>query len=283
MLIPISGACDPRIAPYTGLRDAHSREQHLTLADPAPETFIAEGELVVRQLIASALPVLSVLTTPARFESVRDALANLPSGTPIYLAEQPILNAITGFNIHRGILACGRRPTQPDLDHLLAAARTLVVLEDLSNHDNIGGIFRATAALAGLPLARGQEPASPSAILLSPRCADPLYRKAIRVSMGTALRLPFARLAPWPDALARLKRFGFTLVALTPAPDAIPIDRVPPIPRPALLLGAEGPGLSSAAMSAADLRVRIPINPRVDSLNVVTAAAIALHRLCPPA
>ena len=274
MVIPVSDPSDPCIAAYTGLRDAHIREQGLTISDPARDSFIAEGELVVRQLIDSGLGIRSVLLTPTRLESVRDALDRLPPGVPVYTADQPVLNAIAGFNIHRGILACGQRPAQPGLDRLLAAARTLVILEDLSNHDNIGGIFRATAALAWAP-------PDPAAILLSPRCADPLYRKAIRVSMGTVLRVPFARLDPWPDGFGRLKAAGFTCIALTPDPGSVPIDRVPPIPRPAILLGAEGPGLSAAALSSADLRVRIPINPQIDSLNVVTAAAIALDRLRP--
>jgi tRNA G18 (ribose-2'-O)-methylase SpoU len=271
VLIPIADPSDPRIADYTGLRDAHTREQHLTISDPAAATFIAEGELVVRQLIASGLTVRSILLTPMRIESIRAALAQLPPATPVYSADQPVLNAITGFNIHRGILAAGHRPSPPDLGALLGSSRALVVLEDLSNHDNVGGIFRATAALAGLG----------TPILLSPRCCDPLYRKAIRVSMGTVLRLPFARLDPWPTSLALLRPSGFTSIALTPARDALPIGRLPPVPRPAILLGAEGPGLSPGVLTASDFRVRIPIDPRTDSLNVATAAAIALHRLCP--
>ena len=270
MRIPITDPADPRIADYTGIREAHLREQRLTIADPAAPTFIAEGELVVRQLIESGLRVRSVLLTPQRLETVADALARLPADTPVYLADRSVMNTIAGFNIHRGILAAGERPASPSLDSLLASSRALVILEDLSNHDNIGGIFRATAALGG--------PGVP--VLLSPRCCDPLYRKSIRVSMGTALRIPFARLEPWPDALARIRRAGFTLVALTPDPGAVSIDQLPPIPRPALLLGAEGSGLTKEAVSAAGLRVRIPIDPQVDSLNVVVAAGIALQRLC---
>jgi tRNA G18 (ribose-2'-O)-methylase SpoU len=269
VLIPISDPADPRLAPYAGLRDAHLREQGLAVSDPAGATFIAEGQLVVRQLVRSRLPVVSLLTTPTRLETIRDMVAGLPPAVPVYLASQAVMNTVAGFNIHRGLLAVGERPPTPDLDRLLAAARTLVTLEDLSNHDNIGGIFRAAAALGG----------QASAVLLSPRCADPLYRKSIRVSMGTALCIPFATLAPWPETLLRVRRAGFTLIALTPAPDAIPIHEIPPPARPALLLGAEGPGLTPAAQAAADLRVRIPIDPGFDSLNVVVAAGIALHRL----
>jgi tRNA G18 (ribose-2'-O)-methylase SpoU len=266
-LIVISSPSEPRIADYANLQD---RQLASRATGEEPGLFMAEGELVVQQLIRSRLQTRSVLLTPQRLETMQSHLAALARETPIYLAEQPILNQIVGFNIHRGILAAGIRPKPPDLAQLLAHARTLVILEDLANHDNVGGIFRATAALAGLDLA---------AILLSPGCADPLYRKAIRVSMGTALHLPFARLAPWPAALAQVRAAGFTLVALTPTADAIPLRDLEPPARPALLLGAEGPGLSPAALAAADVRVRIPIDPAVDSLNVTVAAAIALAAL----
>lgn len=276
-ILPISDLADPRIADYAGLKDAQLKS---LAAGPehAPGVFLAEGELVVRQLLASGLHIRSVLLTPARLESMRPDLSGLPQGTPVYLAEQPVMNGVVGFNIHRGILAAGQRPAPLDLPSLLKSAQTLVLLEDLANHDNIGGIFRATAALAGLP--RPEHPGG-AAILLSPRCCDPLYRKAIRVSMGTALRLPFARLHTWPDSLAAIREAGFTLIALTPAPGAVPISELDRnrIGRPALLLGAEGPGLSPAALAAADLKVRIPIDPSVDSLNVVVAAGIALAAL----
>jgi tRNA G18 (ribose-2'-O)-methylase SpoU len=218
---------------------------------------------------------------------MRSALDCLPPGTPVYLAPQDLMNAVVGFNIHRGVLASGYRPTPPLLQSLLAASAALVILEDLANHDNMGGIFRAAAALAGpanphAPHADAGPAPRGASILLSPRCCDPLYRKAIRVSIGAALRIPFARLEPWPEALAAIKSAGFSLVALTPDPAAVPIDHLAPPPRPALLLGAEGPGLTPGALAAADLRVRIPINPATDSLNVVVAAAIALHRLAQP-
>lgn len=280
-IIPIQSLDDPRTAEYRAIRDAHLR-QFASDSDGPPEgVFIAEGELVVRQLIDSRFRTRSILLSPQRLTTVRDCLERLPPQTPIFLADQTVMNGIVGFNIHRGILAAGDRPSEPDLDSLLKASSSLAILEDLSNHDNVGGIFRCTAALAGIPLAPLlQGPA----ILLSPRCCDPLYRKAIRVSVGTALRVPFARLAPWPDRLQDVRRAGFALLALTPDSAAIPIDRLglPANLRPALLLGAEGPGLTPPALASADVRVRIPISAGVDSLNVVTAAAIALHRLCGP-
>jgi len=258
----ISDPADPRIADYSNLMD-----RQLIASD----LFMAEGELVVRQLLNSPLKTKSILITPSRLASLD--LTHLPPETPIYLASQPLMNQIVGFNIHRGILAAGFRPTPPPLPNLLARAKTLVVLEDLSNHDNLGGIFRSAAALGGL---------AQTAILLSPRCCDPLYRKAIRVSMGTALRLPFATLDPWPSSLSLLKQAGFTLIALSPA-GSNPIQTLKPPAKVAVLLGAEGPGLTPEALAMADISAQIPMDPAVDSLNVVSAAGIALHRLARPA
>ncbi len=254
----ISDPADPRIADYSNLMD-----RQLIASD----LFMAEGELVVRQLLNSHLKTKSILITPNRLDSLQ--FDRLPPETPIYLASQPLMNQIVGFNIHRGILAVGFRPTPPSLPDVLAKAKTLVVLEDLSNHDNLGGIFRSAAALGGL---------AQTAILLSPRCCDPLYRKAIRVSMGTALRLPFATLDPWPSSLSLLKQAGFTLIALSPT-GCTPIQTLKPPAKVALLLGAEGPGLTPDSLAMADISAQIPMDPAVDSLNVVSAAGIALHRL----
>lgn len=280
-LIPIDTIADPRVAEYAGLRDAQLRA---LAAGHAPGVFLAEGELVVRQLIESRLTVRSVLLTPQRLTTMRDALERIRPGVPVYVAEQDVMNGVVGFNIHRGVLAAGARPEEPPLEGVLAASGSLVLLEDLANHDNVGGIFRAAAALAGVACLETDGPARGCSVLLSPQSCDPLYRKAIRVSIGTALHVPFARLDPWREGLDRVKRAGFTLVALTPAADAVPINSFAPgsVERPGLLLGAEGPGLAAESMAAADLRVRIPMDPRVDSLNVVVAAGIALQRLCRP-
>jgi tRNA G18 (ribose-2'-O)-methylase SpoU len=282
-LIPLDTLDDPRTAEYRALRDAHLRDAAADPAEPSHGVFIAEGELVVRQLFSSSLRTRSVLLTHQRLSTMRDALEHLPSGTPIYLTGQAVMNGIVGFNIHRGILASGDRPPQPDLGVLLRTCASLVILEDLANHDNVGGIFRCTAALAGIP-SPGVAGPTGAAVLLSPRCCDPLYRKAIRVSVGAALHIPFARLSSWPDQLHTVRDAGFRLIALTPDPAAIPIDQVglSAGSRSALILGAEGPGLTDAALTLADVRVRIPISFEVDSLNVTVAAAIALHRLCRP-
>lgn len=264
--IPVDDLSDPRLADYADLRDAEKRPDR---AAGARGQFIAEGELVVRLLLRSPYRVRSVLLATRRRDALAPVLQPLPPGVPVYLLPQEAMNRLVGFNIHRGVLAAVERGAGPDLPSILAGARSLLILENLANHDNVGGIFRNAAALA-----------EGAAVLLNPGCCDPLYRKAVRVSLGHVLMTPFARAEPWPEVLERVRAAGFTLVALTPAPDARPIDAVQ-VARPALLLGAEGPGLTAGALAAADLRVRIPLAPGVDSLNVAVAAAIALHRLTP--
>jgi tRNA G18 (ribose-2'-O)-methylase SpoU len=276
-LIPIQSLDDPRLADYANIRDAELAQR----ADPLDAQahrglFIAEGELVARRLFSSRYRTASVLTTPTRLESVRDAVDRLPPEVPVYLADQDVLNAVVGFNMHRGLLALGSRGRAPGLDDLLGLPGPIVVLEDLVNHDNLGGIYRNAAALAGPGVG----------VLLSPRCADPLYRKSLRVSMGHVLSVPTARSTSWPADLDRLRTAGFTLLATTPDPGATDLRDLPPAGRWALLLGSEGPGLSDVAQRSADIRVRIAMNPAdpasMDSLNVAMAAGICLHRLAPP-
>lgn len=269
-IIAVSDASDPRLADYANLKDRQLAAMADVSAPDPSGVFMAEGELVVRQLALSDLTIRSLLMTPTRVETMRDVIDSLPVETPVFILPVEVMSSIVGFHIHRGVLASGRRPADQDPSTLLKHARTAIVLEDLANHDNVGGVFRTAAALCGL---------ESTAVLLSPRCCDPLYRKAIRVSMGTALRVPFARLLSWPDSLDTLSEAGFTTIALTPDPNATPLAELPPCPRPALLLGAEGPGLSDAALAKAHRRVRIPMAPGVDSLNVVVAAGIALSRL----
>lgn len=266
--IPVNDLADPRLADYAKLRD----KQLLQEANPAVNNgvFISEGELVVRHLVDSRFAVKSALLTPTRLHTVKDALGRLPAGTPIYLVSQELMNAVVGFNIHRGILACGLRGPGLPLREVLNECRTLVVLEDLANHDNLGGIFRCAAALGGQAVG----------VALSPGCCDPLYRKAIRVSMGHVLRVPFARCESWPRAIDEMREAGFRTVALTPAA-TVGIGDLKPDPREriAILLGCEGPGLSRPALAAAQEHARIAMTPGVDSLNVTVAAGIALHEL----
>lgn len=284
MVVPIDSPADPRVADYANLRD-RQLAAGAGLGD-RPGVFLAEGELVVRTLIDSGRRVRSVLITPTRLESMRDAIERLPAEVPVYLAGPGVMDGVVGFHIHRGVLAAGERWPEPTLAEVLARATRVLVLEGLANHDNVGGLFRVAAALGGVEAALRDGGAHEirlehrAAVVLSPGTCDPLYRKAIRVSMGSALRVPFATATPWPAVLADVCRAGFRLVALTPAADAVPIERLDPSgPRVAVMLGAEGPGLSAEAMAMADVRVRIPIDASVDSLNVVTAGAIALHRL----
>jgi tRNA G18 (ribose-2'-O)-methylase SpoU len=250
---------DPRIAAYSYVGDpAWLRERGL---------FVAEGRLVVDRLIEGArFEIVSLLLTPAAFDPLRDRLAAVSSD--VLVAEQTILNGITGFNFHRGCLALARRNYESSAN--LACASLAVALEGVGNPDNVGGIFRSAAALGA------------DAILLDPACGDPFYRKAIRTSMGAVLRVPFARLARWPEDVIELRGAGLTLVGLAPR-GSITIDEFAAHQsesgRFLVLAGSEGHGLSNAALHACDALVRIPIAEEYDSLNVVVAVSIALHRL----
>lgn len=276
---PIADPADPRVDLYRDQTDAWLRAGHHPDAPPGSTgtgypagLFMAEGELVLHHLLVSRYEPVSVFLTPRRLGSLGPALGALPGSVPVYVAERRVMSEVCGFDIHRGVLAAARRGEAPDPFGLAARARTLVVLEDLTNHDNVGSIFRSAAAIAGLDR---------TAVLLSPRCCDPLYRKAVRVSMGLALRLPFATLADWPGGLARLRELGHETIALTPGPASDPI-REPGRRRPervALVVGSEGPGLTRGAIDACERSVRIPIAAGVDSLNAGVAAAIALHEL----
>lgn len=245
---------DPRLADYR-----HMKDRDLSAEGGR---FVAESELVVRRLLASGLPVLSVLATPLRLQALGDGLARVTC--PVFSASQAVLDAITGFHVHRGCLAIGQRPREvaipPD-------ARTVVVLEDLVSADNIGALARNAAALGA------------GALVLSPRAADPFYRKAVRVSIGAVFQLPIVRLGAWPDGLAELKRLGFALLGAVVDAGAAPLATVRRPAKVALLLGAEGPGLSAAARAACDQLVTIPMAAGADSLNVATAGAVALYQL----
>jgi len=273
--IRLADLADPRLAGYHDLADADRLI--------ARGLFVAEGRLVVRRAIESyGAAVQSLLLNESARRSLEPWLASLPDAVPVFLCETADFAQITGFNIHRGCLALVERPSTPSIGDLLARADadhgsgpiTLVVLEGVANADNVGGVFRNAAAFGA------------DAVMLDAACCDPLYRKAIRTSMAATLRVPFARVADrageWPAALSDVRARGFTLVALTPGDPARDLDDFARLPRPArlaLLLGTEGPGLSAAASAAADYRVRIPVNPDVDSLNLSVAAGIALYRL----
>jgi tRNA G18 (ribose-2'-O)-methylase SpoU len=251
---PVVDPADPRLGDYRHLKDR----------DLSAEggRFVAESERVVRRLLESDLEVHSVLATPTRLATLADALAHV--ACPVYSASQPVLDAIAGFHVHRGCLAIGQRPAHAAIP---AAARTVVVLEDLVSADNLGACARNAAAFGA------------DALVLSPRCADPFYRKAIRVAIGAVFQLPVVRLPDWPGGLAALKQVGFTLLGAVLDRQAGPLAAARRPPKVALLLGSEGPGLSAAARAACDHLVTIPMAPGADSLNVATAGAIALYHL----
>ncbi len=266
-MIPVDDPNDPRLADYRHLRDAELRRS--VEGGDGHGIFVAEGVQVVRRLLASAYPVRSLLLLPSRAAALQDALGAEPA--PAYVASRAVLGAVAGFDVHRGALAAADRVPLPEPAQLVSGAGRLLVLEGIGDHENLGALFRSAAALGA------------DGVLLDPRSCDPLYRRSVRVSMGAVLHLPLTRLAPWPASLGWLRAAGFTLLALSPAADAEPIDRLDPPPsvRVALLLGAEGPGLSPGALAVADRRVRIPMSARADSLNVAAAAAIALWALRP--
>lgn len=260
--IPVDDPADPRLSDYQLTADPSAlRERGL---------FVAEGRLVVRRLLTdSTHRVRSVLATKAAREALGDALFARP-GLRVFEVPLPLVQALTGFNIHRGCLAIGERPPEHDEAALLAVRPArLLVLEGVGNPDNIGGIFRNALAFGA------------GGVLLDPSCGDPLYRKAIRVSSAATLLVRWGRESTWPAALDAVRAAGYWLVALTPSCDAEDIAvaaATSPAGRPvALLLGAEGAGLSTEALARADVRARIPIEPGIDSLNVAVAAGIALH------
>ena len=228
--------------------------------------FVVEGLFAIEALFDSPYPVRSVLATERRAGRVRAVVDGL---APLLVRTDDEVAAIAGFDFHRGVLASADRLPLPTVEQVVGDARTVAVVEGLGDHENLGALFRNAAALGV------------GAVLLDPTTADPLYRRSVRVSLGHVLRVPWTRLPAWPDGLDDLRSLGFEVVALTPAADAEPVDRLVAAPGPrrrhALLLGAEGPGLSDGALQAADRRIRIPLASGVDSLNVATAAAIAFH------
>lgn len=253
---------DPRIADYRNVPDPELLASH--------GVFVAEGRHVVRRLLTrSRFRTRSLLLTAAALDALRDLVDTVPA-LPIFVVEPSAMHEITGFHIHRGCLAIGERPEPVRWTDLVRDARRVVVLEGVANADNVGGIFRNAAAFGA------------DGLLFGPSCADPLYRKTIRTSMGAALRVPFAAMVDWPTDLIRLRERGFSVVALTPEGSAVPLHSCSPAlrdQRVALLLGHEGEGLSAGALEAARLRARIPTSDAVDSLNVASAAAIALYEL----
>jgi tRNA G18 (ribose-2'-O)-methylase SpoU len=260
MEVPIDDPSDPRLADYVELADPTARRRR-----ERDELFVVEGVTAIERLLGSGHRVRSVLVTPqahARFAGRLDRL-----DVPVYVAPKAVLAATVGFNLHRGAVASAERRPLPSIADAIRTARRVAVLEGLNDAENLGAIARSARALGF------------DAVVLDPTCIDPYYRRTVRVSMGEVLHLPVARAAAWPADLAALRTSGFETWALTPDPAATSIWEVPIPPRVAVLLGAEGPGLSAAALATADRQVRIPIGGSVDSLNVGHAAAIAFAAL----
>ena len=260
---PVTDAADPRLADYAALTDVELRSR----IEPAEGLFVAEGAKVIRRAVEAGYEVRSFLMAPRWQTGLIDVVE--ASGAPAYVANETVLETVTGYAVHRGALASCARRALPSLDDVLAGARSVVVLEDLTDHTNVGLVFRSAAAL-GI-----------DAVLLAPRCADPLYRRAVKTSMGAVLTLPYTRFPSWSDALAQLRSAGFVVLALTPDASAEPLERVlrDAPDRVALVLGSEGDGLSGRWLAAADHRVRIRQRSEIDSLNVAAAAAIACYAL----
>lgn len=267
----VSDLADPRLADYRNLRDASLRD--------ARDRFIVEGRGNLRVLLGqSAHRPESLLLSEAASAALAADLEAYGRDLDVFEAPQSVLDAIVGFELHRGALAVCRRPVARDPQALVAEVRALepapriVVLEEVRDADNVGGIFRNAMALGA------------RAVVLDGRSCDPLYRKAVRTSMGGALRVPFARTSALVEFLAALRESGFAVLALDPKDSSDAIETLSAeADRPiALLVGTEGDGLSQAARAAATRRVRIGMEPGVDSLNVATAVAIGLHALRRP-
>jgi tRNA G18 (ribose-2'-O)-methylase SpoU len=259
-LVEVVDPADPLLADYRDLRDVQLR-RHL---EAERGLFLAEGEKVVRRAVEAGFEARSFLMSPRWLDGLADVLAL--SDAPCYVVSEALAEEVTGFHVHRGALASLRRRALPGVDEVLEGARSVLVLEDVVDHTNVGAVFRSGAALGF------------DAVLLAPRCADPLYRRSVKVAMGAVFNLPWTRLPEWRDALPALSALGWTTVALTLADDAQPVEAaVAGVDRLALVLGSEGHGLSPHWQESADRRAVIPMRAGIDSLNVAAASAVACY------
>ena len=266
MPIRVTDPADPRLADFVGLTDVALRRR----IEPEHGLYLAESEKVIRRALAVGHRPRAFLMAQRWLDDLADVVdAAEQDGVPVYVGEHDVIEQLTGFHLHRGALASMERPALRPVGDVLAGARRVLVLEDVVDHTNVGAVFRSAAAL-------GMD-----AVLVTPRCADPLYRRSIRVSMGTVFQVPWTRVAPWPEGVATLRDAGFTVAALALAEHAVPLDALASDPpeRLALVLGTEGDGLSSRTLAAVDLAVTIPMAGGVDSLNVAAAGAVAAWAL----
>jgi len=259
-LVPITYAADERLGDYRDLRDVELRK-HL---EAEHGLFLAEGEKVVRRAVEAGFTARSFLMAERWLDGLADVLAG--TDAPCYVVSEELAEEVTGFHVHRGALASLKRRPLPTVDEVLDGARSVLVLEDIVDHTNVGAIFRSGAALGF------------DGVLLSPRCADPLYRRSIKVAMGAVFTMPWTRLPDWYDALPTLSSKGFTTVALTLADDSTPVEEaVAGLDKVALVLGSEGHGLSPRWEQSAGRRATIPMREGIDSLNVAAATAVACY------
>ena len=264
----ITDASDPRLADYVSLTDVALRRR----TEPERGLYIAESQKVIRRALRAGHRPRSYLMARRWVDDLADLVERAENdGVPVYVAAHDVIEARTGFHLHRGALASMQRPELPSVHDVISAARRVVVIEDVVDHTNVGAIFRSAAALGA------------DAVLVSPRCADPLYRRAIRVSMGTVFQVPWTRIDPWPAGVDELREAGFTIVAMALTDESVGLDEVAAAPpeRLALVVGAEGDGLSARTLASADVTVRIPMAGGVDSLNVAAASAVAMWALRP--
>jgi tRNA G18 (ribose-2'-O)-methylase SpoU len=258
--VEVEAADDPRLADYRDLRDVELRKS----VEAAEGLFLAEGEKVVRRAAEAGFTARSFLMAPRWLDGLADVLD--ASDATCYVVSEALAEQVTGFHVHRGALASFARLPLPSLESVLEGARSVLVLEDLVDHTNVGAVFRCAAGLGF------------DAVLLAPRCADPLYRRSVKVAMGTVFSVPWTRINDWHGALPALEEAGFTTVALTLAPDSVDLEEaVAGLDKVALVLGSEGHGLSDRWQGSASRRAIIPMHAGVDSLNVAAATAVACY------
>lgn len=266
MPIEITSPDDERVADYFRLTDVALRKK----LETERGLYIAESEKVIRRALSRGDVPRSFLMGERWLTDLADVVADAEAqGVPVYVGEADVIESMTGFHLHRGALASMNRPALADPAELLDGARRVVVLEDIVDHTNVGAIFRSAAALGV------------DAVLVTPRCADPLYRRSIRVSMGTVFQVPWTRIDPWPGGMDALREQGWTFAAMALGDDSVTLDelaaRAPE--RVALVMGTEGDGLGKRTVAGCDLTVRIPMAGGVDSLNVAAASAVAMYTL----
>lgn len=264
----VEDPADERLRDYFSLTDVALRR----VVEPKRGLYMAESEKVIRRALDAGHRMRSLLLTPRWVEEWPDLIETARAhGAPVWVAAPRVAEQLTGFVLHRGVLAAMHRPVLPTLAEVLDGARRVAVLEDIVDHTNVGAAFRSAAALGV------------DAVLVTPRCADPFYRRSVRVSMGTVFQVPWTRIDPWPQGVAALREQGLTVAALALSDDAVTLDELEANPpeRLALVLGTEGDGLSPRTVEAADLVVRIPMGGGVDSLNVAAASAVAFWAVRP--